>query len=506
MNDNMKRCAGILTHITSLPGPFGMGDLGQSSRLFADLLHRTRQSIWQLLPLTPIDKASFYSPYSSCSSMAGNSLLISPESLLLSGWLRRKDIEPYLLPQGTRVDFSTVEKNKNELLALAFQNFKKKKKQSVSDDFRKFRQRENYWLRDFALFMTLRDVHQFKPWFQWPAPFRKRDAKALRQFEADHANDIELIFWKQFIFERQWMSLKKYCHQRGVRLMGDLPFYVSHDSCDVWAHPEIFSIDRDGNMKEVAGVPPDYFNAQGQLWGMPVFRWDILKKQRYDWWLKRVRKNMEWTDIIRLDHFRAFSAYWSVPAGQKTAVRGKWKKGPGEPLFLRLRSVLGELPFVAEDLGDIDESVHALRNAFSFPGMKVLQFAFGDKMASSIYIPHNYTKNFAVYTGTHDNNTTRGWFRKDANAEEKKNLSHYLSRSITDRNIHREMIGLAFGSVAVQAIIPLQDILGLDEKSRMNTPASITNNWQWRCTQTQLDSIDEGWLTDITTKFNRSSY
>jgi 4-alpha-glucanotransferase len=506
MSGVTKRSAGVLAHITSLPGPFGIGDLGQSSKLFADFLHRTHQSIWQVLPLTPTDERAAYSPYSSSSGMAGNPLLISPEGLLISGWLSRKDVEHYYQPHGSRVDFATVEKNKNEMLTLAFQSFKKKKKRSTYKAFSSFCQREKYWLRDFALYTTLRSVHENRPWFEWPVQFRKRNPNSLKKFETENGDAIEFSYWIQFVFHSQWMSLKTFCRQRGIQLMGDLPFYVSHDSSDVWAHPEVFSLTHDGLTKEVAGVPPDYFNDQGQLWGMPVFRWDTLKKQRYDWWLKRIAKNLELTDIIRLDHFRAFSAYWSVPAGEKTAIHGTWKKGPGETFFQRLQKAFGDLPFLAEDLGDIDEAVHELRNEFSFPGMKVLQFAFSGDMARSAYIPHNFSENFAVYTGTHDNNTTRGWFRKDISKEEKKNLYRYFSRPVTERNIHLELIKLAYSSIARIAIVPLQDLLGLDEKSRMNTPASVTNNWLWRCTQIQLDSIDEEWLADLTVKFNRSRY
>lgn len=500
------RSAGVLAHITSLPGPFGIGDLGQSSKLFADFLHRTHQSVWQVLPLTPINESAAYSPYSSSSGMAGNQLLISPEGLLMQGLLTKKDLEEYYKPPGSKVDFSVVEKDKHELLALAFHNFRKKKAASAHAAFKDFCIREKYWLQDFAMYTTLRAVYENTPWFQWPKEFRTRNLKALKEFERENRNAIEFIKWTQFVFNIQWLSLKTYCNQRGIQLMGDLPFYVSHDSSDVWAYPEVFSLERDGQVREVAGVPPDYFNDKGQLWGMPVFRWDVLKKQRYDWWVRRITRNLELTDIIRLDHFRAFSAYWSVPAGEKTAINGKWIKGPGGLFFRRLKTVFGDLPFLAEDLGDIDEPVHTLRNEFDFPGMKVLQFAFSGDLAKSAYIPHNYVENFAVYTGTHDNNTTRGWFRKDATKEEKKNLDRYLSRPVTERNIHLELIELAYSSVARVAIIPLQDLLGLDEKSRMNTPASTTNNWHWRCTQTQLDGINEEWLSDLTLKFNRARF
>jgi 4-alpha-glucanotransferase len=438
--------------------------------------------------------------------MAGNPLLISPEQLVSSGWLSRKEIEPFLYPQGTRIDFITVEKSRHEMLTLAFNNFKRRSKQNARSAFSKFCQREKYWLKDFSLYMVLKGIHQNRPWFEWPKEIRKREPKALKKSAAENAKEIEFISWIQFVFHQQWVEFKQYCHQRHVQLMGDLPFYVSHDSCDVWAHPEIFNIDQSGRPREIAGVPPDYFNVNGQLWGMPVFRWDILKKQRYRWWTDRIRKNLEWTDVIRLDHFRAFSAYWSVPAGQKTAIHGRWRKGPGEDFFERLISLSGDLPFLAEDLGDIDHAVHNLRNKFSMPGMKVLQFAFGGDMARSPYIPHNYEENFAVYTGTHDNNTTRGWLRKDASAEEKRNLYRYLSKPVTERNVHLKLIELAFGSIARIAIVPLQDLLGLDENSRMNTPASVANNWQWRCIQLQLDTINEDWLTDITMKFNRSRY
>jgi len=502
MNDS--RAAGILLHITSLPGPFGCGDLGYEARAFADFLADAGQRFWQVLPLNPTEKQTGYSPYSSYSSLAGNTLLISPELLCNSGWLDAREVKQYHVRSSSRARFAEAEKVKAALFDLAYTKFSSSKNKRARERFADFCERERKWLDDFALFVVLKHVHHRKPWNTWPDPLRHRNASALRRASQNHHEAIEKIKWLQYCFFAQWHDLKQYCNDLGIQLVGDLPFYVSQDSVDVWANREIFSVDRNGNPLIVAGVPPDYFNADGQLWGMPVFRWGVLKKQNYEWWIRRFRKNIELFDVLRLDHFRAFADYWAVPAKEKTARNGKWKPGPGAELFRVAGKRLGKLPFIAEDLGDINDKVFQLRDAFQFPGMKVLQFAFSGDLPTSDYIPHNYTPNFVVYTGTHDNNTTKGWYWQDIGRTEKQNLQRYFEGvDLSENNIHRHLIRLAYASTAMLAIIPFQDVPGLDESSRFNAPATIENNWLWRINKHQISKTSARWIRDQTTLFGR---
>ncbi|MFN6946141.1 MAG: 4-alpha-glucanotransferase [Cytophagaceae bacterium] len=497
------RRAGILMHITSLPSPYGIGDLGSEAKKFADFLSRSRQSYWQLLPMNPTESGMGHSPYSSISSMAGNTLLISPEELVKDGLLDPEEIKKHQISSKETVNFTEAEKIKQVLLDKAYTKFSNGSSGELKLEFEEFCQNEAFWLNDFALYVVLKNEQKNKAWFQWPEKYKYRDKKALQQFEENYREPIRKIKWLQFIFSYQWKSLRKYCNNCGVELFGDLPFYVSYDSADVWANPDIFSLDKNGKALGIAGVPPDYFNADGQLWGMPVFRWDVLKKRKYDWWIQRLKKNMELYDILRLDHFRAFADYWEVPAGETTAKNGVWKLGPGIDFFNAIKKALGDLPFIAEDLGDINEGVHKLRDDLRLPGMKVLQFAFGDDLPGSIYIPHNYTANYVAYTGTHDNNTTRGWYRQDAGQTEKKNLEKYSGMAVKENNVHLVLARMAMASVAQTAILPLQDVLGLDEKSRMNMPASVEKNWFWRLLPGQLTKMHEELLREWTKMYNR---
>lgn len=497
-----ERDAGILLHITSLPSPFGIGDVGPEARKFADFLSRSHQKYWQLLPLNPCGKDQGYSPYSSISSMAGNTLLISPELLAADGLLDKKMLRDYYLPVGSKVMYEKAEKVRNVLFEKAYSNFTEKRPSALVEEFDQFMQQEQEWLHDYALFLNIRSVHDDKPWYQWPDKFKFRDQETLKTFAQAHTAEIEKVTWLQFIFSRQWNELKKYCNHKGIQLFGDMPFYVSYDSADVWANPQLFSLDDKGNIAGVAGVPPDYFNSNGQLWGMPVFRWEELQKQGYAWWVKRMKRNVRLFDLIRLDHFRAFAEYWEVPAGNKTARNGTWKPGPGVALFNVLRSALGHLPFIAEDLGDIDQAVRDLRTRLKLPGMKVLQFAFADNMPESEYIPHNYGYDFIAYTGTHDNNTTRGWFRKDLMTKDRQRLQQYAGVPVNERNVHLIMSRMAYASVAKTAILPMQDILGLNEIARMNTPASMKNNWLWRMRQSKF-ATEEKMLREWTSVYRR---
>ncbi|WP_179413521.1 malto-oligosyltrehalose synthase [Mucilaginibacter sp. E4BP6] len=472
------RGSGILMHITSLSSKFGIGDLGPEAKAFADILHCSNQKYWQLLPLSPINEQNKYSPYSSYSSMAGNTLLLSPE-LLARDYLF--NVHEFVLHQTDKVDYGKVTITKQLIFDKAWINFKALNNEIQQHEFIKFCKKEALWLEDYTVYVALKQKFNYKPWYKWPEEFKFREEKALTNFVINNSDIIQKEKWLQYQFNRQWSSLKSYCQKLDVKLFGDLPFYVSYDSADVWAHPELFSLDTEGKMSKVAGVPPDYFATDGQLWGMPVFCWEKLKEQNYDWWVQRIRKNLEQFDLLRLDHFRAFSNYWAIPADSKSAVNGEWESGPGADLFHVLKKEFGNLPFVAEDLGDIDDAVYNLRDEFDLPGMRVLQFAFGgEAYLLSPHLPQNYTVNTVAYTGTHDNNTTKGWYRKDANQKALKQVKNYTGRTAKERNINNIFIRTVLASIAKIAIIPMQDILDLDESSRMNVPANTTDNWSWR--------------------------
>jgi malto-oligosyltrehalose synthase/4-alpha-glucanotransferase len=431
---NNDRGAGILLHITSLPSPFGIGDLGPEARFFINFLEHCKQKYWQLLPLNPTEAGQGYSPYSSISSRAGNPLLISPESMAAAGLLPDVDLQQFHLAQTGSVDYQQVQRVKDELLDRAWQIFQAGTFDTLRQQFTEFKRSEGAWLQDFALFMVLKNQHGGAAWFQWPDAYKHRDPDALAQLADEQADAIEQIKWVQFIFHLQWHRLRTYCNNRGIQLFGDMPFYISYDSVDVWGNRELFALDAAGNMTGVAGVPPDDFSDDGQLWGMPVFRWDVLRQRDYDWWVGRLRKNMELYDLVRLDHFRAFADYWEVPAGEETARKGVWKPGPGADFFTFMEKALGGLPFVAEDLGEINDLVLKLRDDFQLPGMKILQFAFGDEMPQNDYIPHNYGRNFIAYTGTHDNNTVLGWYRQEGHRYHAQ-IEHYLGRELEEQEI-----------------------------------------------------------------------
>ncbi|MBB1286362.1 malto-oligosyltrehalose synthase [Flavisolibacter sp. BT320] len=497
------RGAGVLLHISSLPSPFGIGDMGTEARHFAEFLYRTKQKYWQLLPLNPTEEGQGYSPYSALSSKAGYPLLISPELLVKDGLLQAADLTHRKLPRESRTDFREAERVKDELFEIAFAAFLQAKEHPLQEEFKQFLKREKTWLDDFALFMQLKKAHEGKAWFDWPEEYKKRDEESLKKFAQKHSKELKKIKWLQFIFARQWHGLRSYCNSRNIRFIGDLPFYISYDSSDVWADSTQFAIDEEGRRTGMAGVPPDAFSDDGQLWGMPVFRWDVMKETGYAWWIERLRKNVELFDLVRLDHFRAFAAYWEVPEGEQTAKNGKWIPGPGADFFQAVEMALGDLPFVAEDLGDIDADVLNLRDAFRLPGMKVLQFAFGGDMPHSDYIPHNYEKNFLVYSGTHDNNTTVGWFRTEAGEDVKQRIRQYTGADVQEGNVHHFFARMAYGSVASISILPVQDILGLDESARMNVPSSAQNNWSWRLTPGQINASTEKLLLEWTRVYNR---
>lgn len=470
------RSSGILLHPTSFPSRFGIGDLGLEAYRFIDFLKESYQQYWQVLPLGPTAYGN--SPYMCYSAMAGNPLLISPEKLLEEGLLAEEDFANLPAFSEEKLDFEQVLPIKVALLKKACENFKTNASPIQQREFAGFCDSKAYWLDNYALFMALKDDNQGASWHKWEPELVKREPEALDKVQ--RRLNAEIFYYKfvQFEFFRQWSDLKSYANMRDIEIIGDIPIYVAHDSADVWAHPDIFALDEEtGEAAEMAGVPPDYFSATGQLWGNPVYNWEELEKQDFKWWVQRFEAMLDYVDIIRIDHFRGFEAYWSVPHGEETAINGKWIEAPGEAFFEVIREKLGKLPVLAEDLGVITPEVEALRDKFEFPGMKVLQFAFGSDPANP-FLPFNYPRNAVVYTGTHDNDTTVGWFNT-ASDYEKQNLLLYLG-CISSEGIHWDLIRLALSSVANQAIIPLQDVLGLGNEARMNFPSIPEGNWEWR--------------------------
>ena len=470
------RSSGILLHPTSFPSRFGVGDLGLEAYRFIDFLKDTHQQYWQVLPLGPTGYGN--SPYMCYSAMAGNPLLISPEKLRDEGLLTEEDFANLPGFPVEKVDFDQVVPIKIGLLKKACENFKVNATDIQKNEFAGFCDSKAYWLDNYALFMALKDAHENASWHTWEREFVKREPEALAQVE--HQLNGEIFYYKfvQFEFFRQWSDLKSYANMRGIDIIGDIPIYVAHDSADVWAHPDIFCLDEEtGVAAQMAGVPPDYFSATGQLWGNQVYKWEELQKQDFKWWVQRFEAMLDYVDIIRIDHFRGFEAYWSVAKGEETAMNGKWVEAPGDAFFEAIREKLGKLPVLAEDLGVITPEVEALRDKYEFPGMKVLQFAFGSDPGNP-FLPFNYPRNAVVYTGTHDNDTTVGWFNS-ANDYEKQNLLLYLG-CVSSEGIHWDLIRLALSSIANQAIIPLQDILGLGNEARMNFPSVAEGNWGWR--------------------------
>lgn len=496
-----KRGAGILMHVSSLPSKFEIGDFGPTASSFIAFLAASGQKYWQVLPMNPLAKQQSFSPYSATSVMAGNILLISPELLYEDGLLSEGDLEKHAHKAKRKVSYEKVENIKLHLLSVAFKNFQRKANQT---DFIAFCKSEAYWLENYATYVVLKSTFNDRPWVEWPNVYRRRSAKAIAAFQESNQSDIEAVKWQQYIFFKQWKSLRKEAAISGIKFIGDLPFYAALDSADVWSNPEFFNIDQEGKVLGIAGVPPDYFNADGQLWGMPVYNWKAMAKQKYKWWIQRIAKNMECYDLIRLDHFRAFASYWEVPAGSESAKSGSWQPGPGTKLFDALAGYFGELPLIAEDLGEITADVFELRDHFKLPGMKVLQFAFGEDMADSIHAPHNFkTDNCVVYTGTHDNNTTLGWYEEEADAETKLRMAQYLNTKVTAKNNVELLIREAYASVAAIAIVPIQDLLNKPSKARMNTPASVDGNWMWRVKKSDFTQDTQAKLLRLARLYGR---
>ena len=493
------RASGLLLHVTSLPSPYGIGDVGPAAIAWIDQLCDAGQSWWQALPLGPTGYGN--SPYQSLSSFAGNGLLISPDWLIEDGLLRSSDCAaPSFSPSA--VDYNTVIPFKYQLLEKAWTNFTKARSAELRIAFEQFCHEQAHWLEDYALFRALKIRYNGAYYLEWPTELVQRVPKALVQARRDLANQVDQVCFAQFLLFRQGERLEKHARAKGVRLIGDLPFFVSPDSSDVWANPELFLLDDQRKPRFVAGVPPDYFSAQGQLWGNPVYNWEALRQIGYRWCIDRLRALLAHVDVIRLDHFRAFAAAWHVPAGAPTAQSGQWVPGPGADFFNAVKKELGGLPFIAEDLGLITADVYALRDQFQIPGTRVLQFAF-DGNSDNPYLPHNYPSNAVVYTGTHDNPTSRGWY-EELPPNQRQNLWRYLNLPESDsREIAWDLMRLAWSSPAALAIAPLQDLLNLGAEARMNVPGRAEGNWSWRCTEELLSTADFHWLRDLTTSSNR---
>jgi 4-alpha-glucanotransferase len=502
----VKRRSGILLHPTSFPGPFGIGDLGPEAYKFVDFLVAAGQSLWQVLPLGPTGYGD--SPYACYSAFAGNTLLISPEQLLKEGLL---DSIPPLATNADKIDFGEAHKLKDQILRGAYERYTKTTDTALRTAFETFAQRHAHWLEDYALFRALKDAHRGVAWNEWEQSLVRRTPAALERARDQLREEVEAQMFYQFLFFRQWFALKSYCNERGVSIVGDLPIFVAHDSADVWTNPEQFKLDKNGKPLVVAGVPPDYFSSTGQLWGNPLYDWQRMLDDRFKWWIERVRATLTVVDVARVDHFRGFAACWEIPGGDKTAERGQWVEAPGRELFTAIRKTLGELPIIAEDLGVITPDVVALREEFGFPGMRILQFGFGSD-SKNIDLPHNYVPNVVAYTGTHDNDTTVGWFHSVAGEgstrtaqqieRERKFCMDYLNTS--GEEIHWDFIRGVLASVANTAIVPLQDLLGLGTEARMNLPNSTEGNWAWRYKPGVLTDKIGARLKELTQLYGRN--
>jgi len=479
-----KRSSGIILHITSLPSPYGIGDMGPAAFRFADFLSQAGQSVWQVLPLSPTTRGSADSPYVSTSAFAGNPLLISPELMVRDGLLDQQELNPYPGMKDGPVDYAAAADFKESLFDRAYSRFAARARDDAG--YRAFCDANASWLADFALFTALCDHFEGLAWSEWPQEIRDREPDALRDAGDRLQARVEREKFLQFVFFSQWGALKCYCNEKGIRIFGDVPIYVDFQSADLWAGPQLFQLSDDRRPSVVAGVPPDYFSATGQRWGNPLYDWGALRATGYDWWMKRMGHNLGLFDLVRVDHFRGFVAFWEIPAGEESAVNGRWVEAPADDFFRILFERFPGAPIIAEDLGVITPDVKEVMGRFGMPGMKVLLFAFGEDLPANPYAPHNHIANCVLYPGTHDNNTVRGWFEGEASEEDKQRLSDYIGRPATAGEVHWELIRLAQMSVADLVIVPMQDVLGLGSSARMNLPATTEGNWRWRLLPDQL--------------------
>lgn len=493
----LPRASGVLLHPTSLPSAHGIGDLGPEARRWIDALAAAGQSWWQILPFGPTGFGD--SPYQCFSSFAGNPRWVAPEGLVAAGLLRDSDLEPRpQFPPG-RVHFGLLVPWKRRWLELAAKRLLRGTVVHLAEAFARFREREGWWLEEYALFLALKDTYGGAVWSDWEPAVARRKPAALRSWREKLAEQVDVYCAWQFFFFQQWDAVRQYAASRGVRILGDVPIFVAYDSADVWLHPELFFLDARGKPTVVAGVPPDYFSATGQLWGNPLYRWDVMMANGFRWWIDRIRHTLRFVDVVRIDHFIGFTRYWEIPAGAPNAVLGRYVPVPGAEFLRALRAALGALPLVAEDLGAVTPEVDALREQFELPGMKVLQFAFSSD-ANNRFLPHNYTGNFVVYTGTHDNDTTVGWYRT-ASPEERRYLRRYLGHE--SREVAWDLIRLGSASVADTCIVPVQDLLSLDSEARMNYPGRASGNWTWRLLPDQLEPQVWERLYDLTATYGR---
>ena len=496
-----QRGSGVLLHITSLPSLYGIGDLGPKAVEFVDFLAASKQKYWQILPLNPTDLAFDNSPYHSFSAFAFNPLLISPELMIEDGLVGPKQLQSLPNFPLDRVDYRRALLLKKNIFCSAYDGFKKG---LHKEGFEKFCSENASWLDDYSLFIALKSQFRTKSWNEWPSEIKDRQPEAIKTIKAQLQDEIQREKFLQHVFDKQWKRLKKYCHQKGIRIIGDIPIYVVYDSVDLWTQPELFKLDSNRRPYVVAGGPPDYFSETGQLWGNPLYRWNVMKERKFDWWIMRLERNLQLFDWIRIDHFRGFVGYWEVPAGDATAINGRWVQAPALDLFNEVKQRFPSLPIIAEDLGTITPDVNEIMEHFAFPGMKILLFAFGEDNPEHPYLPHTYEKNCLVYTGTHDNNTVKGWFKSEATPEDRKRLFRYLGKTVSEKEIHWEFIELGMMSLANTFIVPMQDVLGLEEDARMNRPATTRGNWRWRLAPKQLTVPLAEKLAEVTETYGRT--
>jgi len=518
-----KRASGILLHISSLPSIYGIGDFGREAYKFIDFLKNAKQRYWQILPLNPTSLSKANSPYASFSAFAGNILFISPELLFEEGFLSRTDLDAMLSSfnnmsgknsnskpsgnSGNKIDYKKTTDYKNRIFDIAFKNFKSHP-EKYKDAFDFFcTENSKKWLEDFSSFIAFKNYFKKRigilSWQYWPENIKNKNYAEISKLKKELKHEISKEKFLQFIFFNQWQNLKRYANSKGIKIIGDIPIYVDYESSDTWSNPEIFKLDKNKAPAFIAGVPPDYFSKTGQLWNNPVYNWESLKQGDFAWWVERFAHNLKLFDIVRIDHFRGLVAYWEIPACEKTAQKGKWVKCYPEDFLVKLQEKLGNLPIIAENLGVITPEVDEIMNKFDLPGIKVLQFAFGSDFPNSKYLPGSYEKNSVVYTGTHDNNTLKGWFEKDIKALGRKNLSKYLGKEINKSNICRELIKIAMDSASNLSIIPMQDILELGWQARMNHPSTVRGNWKWQMPEKMLAESLEKKVGEITEKYHR---
>ncbi|MEP6945197.1 MAG: 4-alpha-glucanotransferase [Acidobacteriota bacterium] len=510
MSNKFPRASGILMHPTSLPGGYGIGDLGPEAFRFIDFLAEAGQRYWQILPLGPTGYGD--SPYQCFSAFAGNTLLISPQKLVDDGLLTAGDLADVPQFSENKVDFGSVYDWKNGLLPKAFERFHLKTNGDLLREFETFCRENGFWLDDYALYRSIKSIKAQRPWYEWPKPLKLRDESALHATAESLSDEVRANKFYQFLFFRQWNSVKEHANAVGIEIIGDIPIFIALDSADVWCNQDKFKLNADGSARVVAGVPPDYFSKTGQLWGNPIYDWDEMRRDGYSWWISRVFSTLKTVDIVRVDHFRGFAAAWEVPGDDKTAENGRWVDVPGNELFIALRAALGDLPVIAEDLGVITPDVEELRDEFGFPGMRILQFAFGGD-AQNRDLPHNYIRNCVAYTGTHDNDTAIGWYLSQAGAgstldasEISRGHKYCLKYLASDGSeIHWDFIRAVWASVADTAITPMADILGVGTEGRMNLPASESGNWAWRIDKDAITPEITDRLKELTSVYGRTA-